>query len=225
MDRRKSIKALIMGTVSTSVLVEACNNADTKIEAKPVVADNAGLNYDRTPQELADYKKLMADKFFTDDEMATITVLADIIIPKDEVSGSASDAGVPAFIEFIVKDMPGHQTPMRGGLRWLDVQCVKKYDKGFKDCSREQQIAMVDLIAYPEKAKSNPELGPGVSFFNKMRDLTVTGFYTSKIGFKDLGYVGNTPNQWNGVPDDVLKQYGLAYTEKELKECVSFSKA
>ena len=224
MDRRKSIKALIMGTVSTSVLVEACNNADTKIEAKPVVADNGGLNYDRTPQELADYKKLTGDKFFTDDEMATITVLADIIIPKDEVSGNASEAGVPAFIEFIVKDMPGHQTPMRGGLRWLDVQCMKKYDKGFKDCSAQQQIEMVDLIAYPEKAKNKPELTQGVAFFNKMRDLTVTGFYTSKMGVKDLGYMGNTPNQWNGVPDDVLKQYGLAYTEKEQKECVSFSK-
>ena len=224
MDRRKSIKALIMGTVSTSVLVEACNNADTKIEAKPVVADNGGLNYDRTPQELADYKKLTGDKFFTDDEMATITVLADIIIPKDEVSGNASEAGVPAFIEFIAKDMPGHQTPMRGGLRWLDVQCMKKYDKGFKDCSAQQQIEMVDLIAYPEKAKNKPELAQGVAFFNKMRDLTVTGFYTSKMGVKDLGYMGNTPNQWNGVPDDVLKQYGLAYTEKEQKECVSFSK-
>ena len=223
MDRRKSIKALIMGTVSTSVLVEACNNADTKIEAKPVAPDNAGLNYDRTPQELADYKKLTGDKFFTDDEMATITVLADIIIPKDEVSGNASEAGVPAFIEFIVKDMPNHQTPMRGGLRWLDVQCMKKYDKGFKDLSPQQQIEMVDLIAYPDRAKNKPELTQGVAFFNKMRDLTVTGFYTTQMGFKDLGYVGNTPNQWKGIPDDVLKQYGLAYTEKELKECVSFS--
>jgi gluconate 2-dehydrogenase gamma chain len=222
MDRRKSIKALIMGTVSTSVLIEACKNGDTKIEAKPETAAD-GLNYDRTPEELATYKKLMADKFFTDDELATITVLADIIIPKDAVSGSASEAGVPAFIEFIVKDMPGHQTPLRGGLRWLDLQCMKKYDKGFKDCSSQQQIAMVDLIAYPDKIKDKPELAQGVSFFNKMRDLTVTGFYTSKMGVKDIGYVGNAPNQWNGVPADVLKQYNLSYTDKEMKECVSFS--
>jgi len=211
-----------MGTVSTGVLLEACKDSNTKIEAAKPVAE-AGLNYDRTPQELADYKKLMAEKFFTDDELATITVLADIIIPKDEVSGSASEAGVPAFIEFIVKDMPYHQTPMRGGLRWLDLQCMKKYDKGFKDLSPQQQIEMVDLIAYPDRAKNKPELTQGVAFFNKMRDLTVTGFYTTQMGFKDLGYVGNTPNQWKGVPDDVLKQYGVAYTEKELKECVSFS--
>ena len=211
-----------MGTVSTGVLLEACKDSNTKIEAAKPVAE-AGLNYDRTPQELADYKKLMAEKFFTDDVLATITVLADIIIPKDEVSGSASEAGVPAFIEFIVKDMPYHQTPMRGGLRWLDLQCMKKYDKGFKDLSPQQQIEMVDLIAYPDRAKNKPELTQGVAFFNKMRDLTVTGFYTTQMGFKDLGYVGNTPNQWKGVPDDVLKQYGVAYTEKELKECVSFS--
>jgi hypothetical protein len=223
MDRRKSIKALVMGTVSASVLAAACKNSETKIE--PKAEPLPGTNYDRTPEELAQYQKLMAEKFFTDDELATIAVLSDIIIPKDEVSGSATEAGVPAFIEFIVKDMPEHQTPMRGGLRWLDMQCMKRYEKGFKDCTSQQQIEMVDLIAYPEKVKANKELTQGVAFFSKMRDLTVTGFYTTQMGFKDLGYMGNTPNQWNGVPDDVLKQYGLAYTEKELKECVSFDKA
>ncbi len=162
----------------------------------------------------------MADKFFTEHEMATIAILSDIIIPKDEVSGSATDAKVPDFIEFIVKDMPQHQTPMRGGLRWLDIQCMKQYEKSFKDCDEKQRIAMVDQIAYPKKAK--PELGQGVAFFSLMRNLTATGFYTSEIGVKDLGYVGNRPNKWNGVPDDVLKQYGQAYTEKDLKECISF---
>ncbi len=223
MDRRNSIKALVLGTVSASTFAAACKNTDTKVEVAPT---NAGtLNYDRTPEELAQIQKLNAEKFFTSDELATITVLADIILPKDEVSGSASEAGVPAFIEFIVKDMPYHQTPMRGGLRWLDIQCMKRYEKAFKDCSQQQQIEMVDLIAYPEKTKDKPELTQGIAFFNKMRDLTLTGFYTTQMGFKDLGYVGNTPNQWNGVPDDVLKQYGVAYTEKELKECVSFDKA
>jgi hypothetical protein len=79
----------------------------------------------------------------------------------------------------------------------------------------------VDEIAYPKKAK--PEVAQGVAFFNLMRNLTATGFYTSKIGVEDVGYKGNTPNQWNGVPDDVLKQYGVAYTEKENKECVKYS--
>ena len=79
---------------------------------------------------------------------------------------------------------------------------------------------MVDEIAWPKKAK--PEMHQGVKFFNLMRDLVSTGFYTSEMGVKVVGYVGNTPNQWNGVPADVLKQYGLAYTPKELKECISF---
>jgi hypothetical protein len=218
MDRRKSIKALVVGTVSTGLIIEACKPGEKKTET--AVAD-AGGETDRMQEEKDYLKKLNAnDKFFTAHETATLTVLADIIVPKDEVSGSASDAKVPDFLEFIVKDMPKHQTPMRGGLRWLDVQCLKQYGKAFVDCDSKQQITLVDQIAYPAKAK--PEMKQGVSFFNLMRNLTLTGFYTSQIGVKDLGYQGNIPNQWKGVPDDVLKQYGLAYTEKELKECISY---
>lgn len=222
MDRRDSLKALIVGGISTSVLLDACKQpvkevTDTKDSAK--IPDQP----DRMPEEkLADKQLLGQAKFFTANEMATITILGDIIIPKDEISGSASDAKVPDFIEFIVKDMPEHQVPMRGGLRWLDMQCLKRFDKAFKDCNHTQQMVMVDAIAWPQKAK--PEMHQGVAFFNLMRNLTATGFYTSEIGVKDVGYMGNTPNQWNGVPDEVLKQYNLAYTEKELKECISFEK-
>ena len=225
MNRRKSIKALVVGTVSAGVVLEACKDGDKKAPeaGSPAAGGDKQFTLDRQPIEQERYKEITSTTFFTADEMATITVLANIIIPKDDVSGSASDAKVPEFIEFIVKDMPHHQTPMRGGLRWLDMQCLKRYEKGFKDCSQEQQMEMVNEIAWPQKAK--PELAAGVSFFNLMRNLTATGFYTSEIGVKDLGYVGNRPNQWNGVPDDVLKQYNLAYSEKELKECISFDKA
>ena len=218
MDRRKSIKTLFIGTVGAGVFVEACKSTDKKaVAASPDVA----VDIDRMEEEKKYLKKLNAgDKFFTEHEMATITVLGDIIIPKDEVSGSASDAKVPDFIEFIVKDMPSHQTPLRGGLRWLDMQCLRQYEKAFVDCDTTQRIAMVDQIAYPEKAK--PEVKQGVAFFNLIRNLVTTGFFTSEIGVKDLGYKGNTPNQWNGVPDDVLKQYGYAYTEKDLKDCISY---
>jgi hypothetical protein len=111
---------------------------------------------------------------------------------------------------------------MRGGLRWLNIESLKRFDKDFAGISPSQRIELVDDIAYPNKAKVT--MKQGVAFFNLMRNLTTTGFYTSEMGVKDVGYQGNTPNQWNGVPDDVLKQYGLAYTEKELKECVSFNK-
>ncbi len=223
MDRRKSLKAIALGTLSTGVLLEACKDGkDKTAENGTAAADgNKASTLDRQPEEIERYKEVTSKTFFTPHEMATITILGDIIIPKDEVSGSASDAKVPDFIEFIVKDMPNHQVPMRGGLRWLDMQCFKRYEKAFKDCSEEQRMQMVNEIAYPKKAK--PEMAAGVSFFNLMRNLTATGFYTSKIGVKDLGYMGNTPNQWNGVPDEVLKQYDLSYSEKELKECVKFS--
>ncbi len=225
MDRRKSLKALAVGTISAGVLLDSCKTDDKKeVEGgKEAKSNDSAAGPDRQPHEIERYKEITSKTFFTKEEMATITVLADIIVPKDDVSGSASDAKVPDFIEFIVKDMPEHQIPMRGGLRWLDLQSLNRYQKPFKDCSKEQQIELVDMIAYPKKAK--PEMQQGVAFFNRMRDLTLTGFYTSEMGVKDLGYAGNKPNQWNGVPDDVLKQYNLAYTEKELKECISFPEA
>ncbi len=211
MDRRNSIKALVLGTVSASVVIAACKNSKTTV---------AEVNMDDRMQEEKDYlAKVNAEaKFFDAHEMATITLLGDIIMPKDAVSGSASEAKVPEFIEFIVKDMTEHQVPMRGGLKWLDLHTYKQHQKAFTECTKEQQIAIVDEIAYPKRAK--PEVAQGVSFFNKIRDLVTTGFFTSEIGVKDLGYMGNVPNQWQGVPDDVLKHHGLAYTEKELKECI-----
>jgi gluconate 2-dehydrogenase gamma chain len=220
MKRRESLKALALGAISTSVLLHAC---ESKTKTPPLTTgEGLGLP-DRHPIEKARDEKLMAEKFFTEHEMATIAVLADIIIPKDETSGSATEAGVPAFIEFIVKDMPHHQLPMRGGLKWLDVQCLKRYNKNFIDCTANDQLALVDEIAYPALAK--PEMKQGVSFFNKMRDLTATGFFTSQMGMKDLGYAGNTPNRWDGAPQEVLDQYGVKYDEKMLRECVKWDDA
>lgn len=222
MDRRDSLKALLVGGISTTVLLDACKQPAKEGAENTENKDGKGPDEsDRMAEEKLANKQLREmPKFFNENEMATITILGDIIIPKDDVSGSASDAKVPDFIEFIVKDMPEHQVPMRGGLRWLDMQCLKRYNKAFKDCNHTQQMEMVDEIAWPKKAK--PEMQQGVAFFNLMRNLTATGFYTSEIGVKDVGYKGNAPNQWNGVPDDVLKQYNMAYTEKELKECISF---
>jgi len=222
MNRRKSIKALLVGGVSASVMADACKLADKKTEApaqkkeEPVLAPNIN----RMPEELDHEKKVASGKFFTENELATITLLADIIIPRDEISGSASEAKVPDFIEFMVKEKPELQVPMRGGLRWLDVQCLNRYEKSFRDCSEDQQLAVIDEIAWPKKAK--PEMQAGVSFFNLVRNLTASGFYTTEMGVKDLGYLGNVPNQWNGVPEEVLKQYKMSYSEKEIKECISF---
>ena len=202
MNRRDSLKAIGLTALSTTVLVGACRNSEEKeVTAKPEAT--AG----REQWEIDREEKLKGETFFNKHEMATITVLVDIIIPKDNLSGSATDAKVPEFIEFIVKDIPDHQVPLRGGLKWLDIQCYNRFEKSFIDANAQQQISIIDEIAYPNKAK--PEMQAGVAFFNRMRSLTASGFYTTEIGVKDIGYVGNTPNQWDGVPADVLQQYGM----------------
>lgn len=204
MNRRESLKALGVTTLSAGVLLDACKQKPKEKTTKEAGKDE---NNDRQVSEIERDKKLREEKFFSEHEMATITVLGDIIIPKDDRSGSASDAKVPEFIEFIVKDMPEHQLPMRGELRWLDMQCLNRYNKAFKDCNSSQQIEMVDAIAYPEKAA--PEMQQGVAFFNRMRNLVASGFFSSKMGMEDIGYVGNQPNRWEGVPPEIIKQYGL----------------
>lgn len=209
MKRRDSLKAISLsglGMVGLNPQIAAAEAI-----APPTVPTPVKVPGGRQKFEAERDAKLMAEKFFTPHELQTVTVLSDIIIPADARSGSASQAGVPAFIEFIMKDQPRWQTPIRGGLRWLDNQCVKRYGKQFVACPKAQQIEMIDMIAYPEQAK--PEVSQGVSFFNSMRGLVATGFYTSQMGIKDIGYMGNTPNDWQGVPDDVLKQYGLSYDD------------
>ena len=231
MNRRDSLKLIAAGAFAGGALAAGCNTDDAKAGDK----NEPQFSLDRSEEELKREKELLAQgRFFTDHELATITVLGDIIIPRDEVSGSASDAKVPEFIDFIVRDMPQHQLPLRGGLRWVDMQSLKRFDKAFKDASPEQQLELVDDIAYPEiedkdengktvkKGNVKPGMEPGVAFFSLLRNLVASGFYTSKIGVEDIGYIGNQPTQWNGVPDEVLRQYGLEYTEKDLRDCISF---
>lgn len=206
MKRRDILKSIPVTVLGASVLpAEAAVPAPPDV--KPVKVPGGRQKFEAERDA-----KLMAEKFFTPQELQTVTILADIIIPADARSGSASQAGVPAFIEFMMKDMPRYQTPMRGGLRWLDNQCRKRYGKPFAQITKAQQIEIVDEIAYPGQAK--PEMSQGVSFFNMMRGFTATGFFTSQMGIKDIGYMGNVPNQWAGVPDEVLKQYGLSYDDR-----------
>jgi len=145
--------------------------------------------------------------FFTAHEYATVTLLGDLIIPKDEKSGSASEAGVPQFIDFTMTDRANYQSPMRGGLRWLDHESRQRFGKAFVDCAPADRTAILDDIAFPKKVK--PELAQGAAFFSNFRDLVATGFYTSKIGIDDLQYLGNRPTQWNGCPPECLEHLGL----------------
>ncbi len=147
-------------------------------------------------------------KFFTPHEWATVVMLVDIIIPKDERSGSATDAGVPEFMDFIVNDQPQRQNAMRGGLAWLDIECQERFDKTFVDCTDQERTQVLDDIAWPQKAR--PEMSHGIAFFNSFRDLTATGFWTTKMGMQDLQYMGNTlVPVWKGCPDEALAKLGV----------------
>ena len=158
-----------------------------------------------------------APKFFTAHEWATVRLLADIVIPKDERSGSATDALVPEYMDFTMtdpligeRDREQRQTAMRGGLAWLDLECQDRFGKTFTLASEGERAQVLDDIAYPEKAKGKADLKPGVRFFTSFRDLTASGFWSSKMGVLDLQYNGNTfVAEWKGPPAEVLKKLGL----------------
>lgn len=220
MDRRETIKSLLLGSVAASIALKGCAPESSKKEV--VAASNELPAYGRTDKEKERDKILQSETFFNEHELTTIATLCDIILPKNDSSGSATDARVPEFIEFIVKDMPYQQTPIRGGLMWLDNYCNKNYNNNFASCTYEQQIELCDKIAYP--GKTPDELKQGEQFFTRMRNLTLTGYYTTKMGINDLGYKGNTPNIWDGVPEDVLKAHGMQYDEEWLVKCIDQSK-
>ena len=163
-------------------------------------------------QQAAAAGKPFTPKFFTSHEWETVRMLVDIIIPKDERSGSATDAGVPEFMDFIVIDQPQRQTAMRGGLAWLDRECLSRFDKTFVACTDAERTSVLDDVAWPQRAK--PELTHGVAFFTSFRDLTASGFWTTKIGISDLQFLGNrSVPQWRGCPQEALDKLGVKYAE------------
>lgn len=149
-------------------------------------------------------------KFFTAHEYETVRFLTDLILPRDERSGSATDAGVPEFMDFMMRDQPIRQTAMRGGLAWLDLECGKRFDMTFAGCTAAQRTSVLDDIAWP--ARATGALSQGVAFFTSFRDLTATGFWTSKMGIEDLQYRGNTfVAEWTGCPTEAMEKLGVAH--------------
>jgi hypothetical protein len=197
MDRRDALRLLASAPV-------AAGFAWTDAEANAAVQRAAAARQAATPA--APFKP----QFFTAHEYDTVCVLVDLVIPRDERSGSATDAGVPEFMDFIVGDQAARQTAMRGGLAWLDRECELRFDKRFITCTPGEQTAVLDDIAWPDRAQ--PEFSHGVAFFTSFRDLTAAGFWTSKMGIEDLQYKGNTyVRTWNGCPDDACKKLGVRY--------------
>jgi Gluconate 2-dehydrogenase subunit 3 len=150
-------------------------------------------------------------KFFTAHEYATVVVLVDLIIPRDARSGSATDAGVPAFMDFMMIDQPRRQVAMRGGLALLDRLSTDRVGKSFLNASDAQRRQVLDEIAYT--TNPDPGLRHAVVFFNSFRDLTASGFWTTKMGIADLQYQGNVfIDEWSGCPTAALDKLGVKYT-------------
>src|SRR3989454_9636084 len=194
MNRREVVQLLAMAPLAASVDWLTAGEVHRRVRAARATA---------TPFE---------PKFFTSHEWDTVRVLVDLVIPRDGRSGSATDAGVPEFMDFVLADEPGRQTAMRGGLAWLDHECADRYGKTFVACADAERAAVLDDIAWPAKAK--PELAAGVAFFNRFRDLTASGFFSSRIGVQDLRYVGNTfVSEWKGCPPEALAKLGVRYDD------------
>ncbi|GAB5536149.1 MAG: gluconate 2-dehydrogenase subunit 3 family protein [Rubricoccaceae bacterium] len=151
--------------------------------------------------------------FFTEQEFETVKMLADYILPADDTGPSAGDAGVPEFIDHVMTDEllgdpTGRQTTMRGGLAWLNTQCLRAHGQPFTVCSDEQRRALLDRIAYPED--SEPADAPGVAFFSRMRDYTAMGYFSAPAGIESIGYIGNVAvPEWTGCPSEVHQHIGL----------------
>lgn len=194
LTRREALQALAAAAAATGAF--ACAPADV----------------DRAAREAAKAKAAGAftPRFFTPDELASATLLADLLLPRDERSGSASDAGVPEFLDFVLAEEMTDPVRIRGGLAWLDRECHDRFGRRFLDCADGERAAVLDDIAWPGKAR--PEHSQGVAFFTAFRDLVAGGFWSSKVGVEDLGYQGNVVvAEWKGCPDEQLRKLGVSY--------------
>ena len=178
-SRRDVLKSLSLGAAATSVLrvipLQAAEYAHKMVGAEKA-ASPAGA-----------YKP----KFFPDDQYKALLALCDTIIPADAESGGAVQGGATEFIDLLTSENPAYQLKLGGGLMWLGETCIDRYGKTFLDSALEQQKEILDLIAYQKNAETDPSLSQGVEFFSFLRNLTADGFFTSEIGIKYLGFMGN----------------------------------
>lgn len=152
-------------------------------------------------------------KFFMPREWKTVSILVDYVIPADERSGSATEARVPEYMDWLMADAEtsrNSRVSMRGGLAWLDRETFERFGKTFLTSTDAQRRQILDDIAWPAKAK--PEMSQGVAFFSRFRDLTASGFFSSEMGYKDVRFVGNVFNpNWNGCPPEAMQKLGVSH--------------
>lgn len=179
-SRRDVLRTLAMGAVGGSVLqlipLAAADEVHRMVKQEKAQATDG----------------VYTPKFFPAHQYATLRALCDAIIPADEKSGGAIQAGAPEFIDLLTSENKQYQLDLGGGLMWLDGFSSDRFGNPYLSSTPEQKTQVLDLIAYRRNAEQDPSLSQGVEFFAFLRKLTSDGFYTSEIGIADLEYIGNT---------------------------------
>ena len=188
-SRRDILRTLAFGAASSSVL--------QVIPAAAAEYVHQAVHKEKAAAPAGKY----TPKYFSAAQYAMLIALCDAIIPKDEKSGGAVEAGAPEFIDLLASENENYQLRLGGGLFWLDGFSTDRYGRVFLECTPEQKKDVLDLIAFRKNAKQDSGLSQGVAFFAFLRRLTCDGFYTSKIGIADLQYIGNaTLSEFHGCP-------------------------
>ena len=191
MNRRQAITALAAMSATLGIPVGVLEAATRRLST---LNSQRGSSFD--------------PRFFTATELATATVLGDLIIPRDAKSGAASDAKVPEYMDFLCAEYHSTGDWMRAGLMWLEGHSTGRFGKAFTDLTADQQVAICNDIAWPARAK--PEHQAGARFFTRFRDLTASGFWSSQMGVEDLQYQGNTfVAAWTGCPPEAKARIGV----------------
>lgn len=224
MNRRKSLKTIALGSVATGLAAAGCKPGEKESVIETEKFHEAAKW--RTDYENEILSEIKSDgAFFNEHQRESMIVLCDLILPPGDEYKGASDADVVSFIDFMARDTESEQlqTDLKGGLMWLDHKSNTVEGSDFKSATVESQKSILDEIAFYDPDIPHNERPFEVNFFSMVRNLTMTGFYTSKIGIEELGYKGNMPNVWDGVPDEVLQQHGISYDEEWLNKCVDQS--
>lgn len=197
------------GHVSRRDLLAAAASAAaiTALPITPAEAENAALYVEAALQGQA-AGTAYRPKFFTPEEWRELRIMVDLIIPKDAKSGSATEAGVPEYMDFFCTEYASGYGWTREALRWFDGVAYNTFHKSFAKCTDAERRQLLDQVAWPAKAK--PEVREGVNYFNRLRDFTASGFFSSKMGVTDIGYIGNVAQpEWKGCPPAALKHLGV----------------
>ena len=189
-SRRELLRSLgatvVVGSTLCAVPAEAAAYAHRMVSAEKATSTSGGYTA----------------KFFSAHQYETLRALCRSIIPPDADSGGALEAGAPEFIDLLTSENKGYQKRFGDGILWLDSTCTDRHGKSYLECTPVQQEEILNQIAFRKNANNDSTLLPGVEFFAALRTLTADGYFTSEVGIKYLGYIGNAyVKEFPGCPE------------------------